>query len=253
MKQKSKSGSRPEVQFTPPVNKYSAVGLPTSFITAKTVNQKKYIRAICENDITLCSGPSGTGKSVVALGIALEHILSPNHPQNKLYITRPMVATSTRDFPWIKGSLLDKLVPYFAPILNNLESLLGSKKRLEDLIEREVINLQATELMRGFTYKDCYVIATETQNLTVPQAVMMVTRLGENCKMVIEGDTDQKDIREYDGLSYLKSRIGPYTDLCGYVEMGKQDIVRHPLIGKILDTIDYKGAGYQYDERGVTE
>jgi len=224
-----------------------------SFITAKTPNQRKYIRAICENDITLCSGPSGTGKSMVALGVALEHIFRDDKPQNKLYITRPMVATSTRDFPWIKGSLIDKLLPYFAPILNNLETLLGSKKKLEDLIEREVINLQAIELMRGFTYKSCYVVATETQNITVPQSVMMVTRLGEDCKMIIEGDTDQKDIREYDGLSYLKTRIGPHPELCGYVEMGKEDIVRHPLIGKILDTIDYKGSGYGYNDEGIVE
>lgn len=224
-----------------------------SFITAKTPNQKKYIREIIENDITICHGKSGSGKTIVALGVALENIFREDKPQNKLYITRPMVGTCTRDFPWIKGSLYDKVYPFFAPTLNAIEGLLGSKKSLEDLIEREVINLQAIELMRGFTYKSCYVICSEAQNMTVPQAVMAVTRLGENCKMIIEGDTDQKDIREYDGLSYLKTRIGPYEDLCGLVEMGPQDIVRHPLIGKILDVIDYKGSEYRYDDEGIVE
>lgn len=215
------------------------------YITAKTANQKEYVRAIVENDITICSGVSGTGKTAVALGVALEHMFRLDKPQLKLYVTRPMVATSTRDFPYIKGTMEEKLRPYYCAILNILEGFLG-KRDLSHYIENETIILSPVELMRGCTFSDCYVVSTESQNLTVPQAVMLVTRLGQNCKMVIEGDTDQKDIKEYDGLSYLKSRLEKYPDICGCVEMDSSDIIRHPTIAKILSKLDYKGLQQTY-------
>ena len=224
-----------------------------TFISAKTKNQKEYIRSIIENDITICSGPSGTGKSLVGLGVALENLFRQDKPQNKIYITRPMVATSEREFPHLKGSLIEKLLPYFAPIISNLKDLLNSESQLERMLENETIVMQAIELARGFTFKNCYVLITESQNMTVPQSVMAVTRLGENCKMIIEGDTDQKDIRGYDGLSYLKSRLRNNPELCGVVDLGPEDILRHPLIGKILAKLDYKGAAYDYDELGAIE
>lgn len=221
-----------------------------SFITAKTINQKEYIREIVENDLTICSGPSGTGKSLVALGIALEYLFREDKPQNKIYVTRPMVATSEREFPHLKGTLIEKLTPYFSPIIANLRELLGSESQLEKLIEDETIVLQSIELARGMTFKNCFVIITEAQNMTVPQAVMAFTRLGENCKMVIEGDTDQKDIRAYDGLSYLLSRLDKEHDLCGMATLTEKDILRHPLIGRLLRAVDYRGASYTYDDEG---
>ena len=210
-------------------------------IKPKTINQKFYVKEIIANDITICSGPSGTGKSLVALNTALEYILSNEKPQSRIYITRPMIATSERDFPWIKGSLIDKLTPYFSPILANLTELLGSKQDLEKMLENETIVMQAIELMRGYTYKNCFVLITEAQNMSVSQAVMAITRLGENCKIVFEGDTDQKDLYGYDGLTFLKDKLVDSEDLCGMVEMGEEDILRHPLIGKILKKLDYKG------------
>ena len=227
----------PEVQFTPP----EVRRVPYKLIKAKTENQRAYIRAMVENDVTICSGPSGTGKSLVALSTAIEHVMRDDKPQSKIYITRPMIATSNRDFPYIKGSLVEKLTPYFSPILSNLQDLLDSKFELERLLANETIVMQAIELMRGFTYKNCFVLITESQNMTVAQSVMAITRLGENCKMIFEGDTDQKDLFEYDGLSYLKDKLKNSPDLCGMIAMGKQDILRHPLIGRILDQLDYKG------------
>lgn len=182
-----------------------------------------------------------SGKSLVALSTAIEHVMRDDKPQSKIYITRPMIATSNRDFPYIKGTLIEKLQPYFSPILSNLQDLLNSKLELERLLANETIVMQAIELMRGFTYKNCFVLITESQNMTVAQSVMAITRLGENCKMIFEGDTDQKDLFEYDGLSYLKDKLKNSPDLCGMVSMGKQDILRHPLIGRILDQLDYKG------------
>lgn len=115
---------------------------------------------------------------------------------------------------------------------------------MEKLLESETICLQAIELMRGFTYKNCFVLITEAQNMTVPQAVMAITRIGENCKMVFEGDTDQKDLRgEEDGLSYLKRKLRDSDDLCGMVSLDSSDILRHPLIGQILERLDYRGLG----------
>lgn len=212
-----------------------------NFIKAKTDNQKKYIRAIIENDVTICSGPSGTGKSIVGLGIALEHMLRDDKPQSKIYVTRPMIATSERDFPYIKGTLIEKLLPYYTAILSNLEELLGSKQDLLKLIDNEKIILQPIELMRGFTYKNCFVIITEAQNMSLSQCVMAITRLGENCKMIFEGDVDQKDIKYASGLTYLIDRLGDSPDLCANIEMSEKDIVRHPLIGKILRQLNYTG------------
>lgn len=220
-----------------PVTKYKLV-------KPKTINQSDYVKSIKQNDVTICSGPSGSGKSLVALSTAISYMVDPTKPQNKIYVTRPMISTSTKDFPWIKGSLIDKLKPWFAPILANLEELVGAKYELEKLLESETICLQAIELMRGFTYKNCFVLITEAQNMTVPQAVMAITRIGENCKMIFEGDTDQKDLRgEEDGLSYLKRKLRDCDDLCGMVQLDSSDILRHALIGKILEELDYRGLG----------
>jgi phosphate starvation-inducible PhoH-like protein len=226
-----------EVDFSPPRKELPKYNL----IRAKTENQREYIRAIIENDVTICSGPSGTGKSLVALSTALEHLLREDKKQKKIYITRPMVATSDREFPHIKGTLIEKLTPYFSPILANLQDLLGSKYELERLLANETIVMQAIELMRGFTYKDCFVLVTESQNMSIAQSVMAITRLGSNCKMVFEGDTDQKDIRGESGLSYLIDKLG-HTNLCGVSKMTEKDILRHPLIGKILKQLDYRGS-----------
>lgn len=212
-----------------------------NLIKPKTDNQRSYVRAIVENDVIICSGPSGTGKSLVALSTALDFIMRGDKPQQKIYVTRPMIATSERDFPYIKGDLLQKLLPYYAPILANLEDLLGSKTDLVRMLEQETIVLQAIELMRGFTYKNCFVLITESQNMTISQSVMAITRLGENCKMVFEGDTDQKDLYGPDGLSFLKEKMANRPDLCGMIKMGPEDILRHPLIGEILKQLDYRG------------
>lgn len=212
-----------------------------NFVKPKTINQKAYVDSILGYDITICSGPSGTGKSLVALSTALKLLFDPNEPQGKIYVTRPMIATSERDFPYIKGTLLDKLTPYFAPILANLEDLLGSKQELLKLIESETIVLQSIELARGMTFKNCSVVITESQNMTIAQSVMAITRLGQNCKMIIEGDTDQKDLRGPDGLSYLINKLHKRDDLCGMVHMDENDILRHPLIGEILKELDYRG------------
>lgn len=217
-----------------------------TFISPKTKNQKVYVRAIVENSVTICHGLSGVGKSVLALGIALEHLMREDCPQKRIYVTRPMIATSEREFPYIKGTLMEKLEPYYSSILRNLTELLGSngKRELVKLIEDEKIVLQPIELMRGFTYKDCYVVVTEAQNMSIPQAVMAITRLGENCKMIFEGDTNQKDIKYADGLTYLIDKLGDSPDLCGIVEMDENDIMRHPLLKKILAKLDYKGSAY---------
>lgn len=211
-----------------------------SFIQAKSDNQKKYIRAIIDNDVIICSGPSGTGKSLVALGLALQNLYEAKI--GKIYVTRPMVATSDREFPHLKGTLIEKLLPYYAPILANLIDLLSikfngdGKKELDRLLREEIIVLQPIELMRGFTYKNCAVLITEAQNMTIAQSRMAITRIGDHCKMIFEGDTDQKDIQGDDGLTYLISRL-KNTGLCGIVELEKVDIQRHPLIGEILEKL----------------
>lgn len=210
-------------------------------IKPKSVNQREYIRAILENDIVICTGPSGSGKSKIALHFALQNILSGNSVQRQLFITRPMVATSDREFPHLKGDLTEKLLPYFAPVIYLLEEILGDKKKVMDLINRETIVLQSIELMRGFTYKNAYVLITEAQNMSIPQSVMAITRIGENSKMIFEGDTNQKDLKGADGLSYLLGKLAKRPDLVGLAQLDYKDVVRHPIISKILIQLNYQG------------
>lgn len=211
-----------------------------SYVTAKTKNQKSYIRAIVENDITLCEAPSGVGKDFVALGIALEHIFRPDKPQRQLIISKPMIATAEREFPYIKGDMTEKLLPYYGSIISNLIKLVGSKKEVERLLADETIVMSPLELMRGHSFDNCYVVITEMQNSTVEQAVMAITRIGENCKLIMNGDTSQKDIKSDDGLSFLIRRLGRSPDLVAYVTLTEVDIQRHPKIGAILTQLNWK-------------
>lgn len=214
---------------------------PNGFVpvSSKTENQKKYIMSIQKNDVVICSGPSGTGKSLIALGIAFQKYYK--NEIGTIFVTRPMVATSEREFPYIKGTLFEKLEPYYAPIIEVIGQLHGGgsngKKIAKELIEAGIVVLQPIELMRGFTYKNCCVLVTESQNMSVKQATMAITRIGEGCKMIFEGDTDQKDVRFESGLSFLIRKLEGNDDVCSVVQLDNEDIQRHPLIGRILELI----------------
>jgi len=207
-------------------------------IQAKTQNQSKYIHSIVEDDVTLCTGPSGTGKDFIPLGLALEWISRSDKPTKKLIVTKPMIASSYRDFPWLKGDLSEKCKPYFQPVMQNLELIVKNKREIDEMMKHEIISFIPLELMRGFTFHDSFVVFSEMQNSTIEQAIMAITRLGENCKMVFNGDTNQKDIDYDDGLSHLIYKLQPWPDLVSIVKLTTGDIQRHPKIAKILRALE---------------
>lgn len=209
-------------------------------ITAKTPNQKKYCKSIYDNDLTLCEGPSGVGKDMVGIGISLQLIFSDKNTYNKLILTRPMVGCGSSEFPSLPGSIGDKVAPYAAPLFYIIEELIG-KKESQKLIENGTINFIPIELMRGFTFDNCCVVLSEMQNSTPQQALMAITRMGNNAKFVFNGDITQKDIRYYSGLEILLDFL-KNTELAGIVQMTSQDNQRNPKINAILKAVDWQGS-----------
>jgi len=168
-------------------------------LVAKTENQKTYIRSIIENDITFCTGPSGTGKSFIVAGIASEHL--EKDKIESIIVTRPLVCTG-RDIGSLPGELNDKIKPYLQPMEENLKYFLGRDK-FGLYYNTRRIRFEPLETMRGSTFHNAYMILDEAQNCTFEQIKMFLTRMGENSKVIINGDTKQTDLYRDSGLSYL--------------------------------------------------
>ena len=160
-------------------------------ITAKTINQKDYIRDIVENDVVFCTGPSGSGKSYIAAGIAANHIYRDEVEQ--VIVTRPLVCAG-KDIGSLPGELDEKIKPYLLPMEENLKHFLG-RDYYGKLFNEGRIRYEPLEVMRGATFHDAFMILDEAQNCTLDQIKMFITRMGENSKVLINGDIRQTDIR----------------------------------------------------------
>lgn len=207
------------------------------YVEAKTENQKDYIKAIIKEDLTICLGPAGTGKSYIAIGVALELLERKDSEFRKIYITRPMESCGREAFPSLPGDIFEKYSPYMRPLLNILESFTG-KKTLENLIRVGIIEVIPLELMRGMTFNNAIVILDEFQNASIDQAVMSVTRMGKDfCKMIYTGDIRQKDIGKtnYSGLEMMVDCLHRRHDLCEIIEFGPEDNQRNRKIIEILE------------------
>jgi phosphate starvation-inducible PhoH-like protein len=171
-------------------------------IQGMSPNQTELIKAINYNEQVVILGPAGTGKTYIAAGMAADWYASNN--KRKLIITRPMVPVG-EDFGFLPGTLEEKTQPWALPVLDVIAKRVGKGKLECDLGKSiEIVPLQ---LMRGRTFDDAWIIADEAQNLTVEQAKMLVTRVGVNSKLLINGDIAQKDIEESSGLTWLVDSI----------------------------------------------
>ena len=159
-------------------------------VEAKTENQKEYIRSIVENDVVFCSGPSGSGKSYIAAGIASEHLHRGEIDQ--VLITRPLVCTG-KELGSLPGDLLDKIAPYLLPMQENFRNFLG-RAYYGMYYNEGRIKYQPLEVMRGSTFHNTYMILDEAQNCTFEQIKMFITRMGQGSKVLINGDTKQCDL-----------------------------------------------------------
>ena len=202
-------------------------------ITAKTINQKEYIRDIVENDVIFCTGPSGSGKSYIAAGIAANDIYRDDVEQ--IIVTRPLVCAG-KDIGSLPGELDEKIKPYLLPMEENLKHFLG-RDYYGKLFNDGRIRYEPLEIMRGATFHDAYMILDEAQNCTLDQIKMFITRMGENSKVLINGDIRQTDIKKFSGLLDCIDRLEGVEGV-GISRLYYEDIQRNGIIGRVLEALE---------------
>jgi phosphate starvation-inducible PhoH-like protein len=217
----------------PKKNKKNKTQPKPNVLVAKTENQKEYIRSIIENDITFCTGPSGTGKSFIAAGIAAEHLLKDKI--DTIIVTRPLVCTG-KDIGSLPGELGDKIKPYLQPMEENLKYFLGRDK-FGLYYNTRRIRFEPLETMRGSTFHNSYMILDEAQNCTLEQIKMFITRMGEHSKVMINGDTKQTDLYDTNGLNYCLSKLKD-IDRIGICGLDYHDIQRNGILGAVLYALE---------------
>ena len=202
-------------------------------LEAQTINQKEYIRSIVENDVVFCSGPSGSGKSFIAAGIAAHHLHRGEIEQ--IIVTRPLVCTG-KDIGSLPGELGEKIAPYLLPMKENLKFFLGQS--FYGYYDNDgAIQYKPLEVMRGSTFHNTYMILDEAQNCTVDQIKMFITRMGKNSKVLINGDVNQDDLRGRSGLQVCIEKLGQIEGV-GITKLTYEDIQRNGIIGKILNALE---------------
>tara|TARA_Y100000310_G_scaffold207268_2_gene207742 strand:- start:1874 stop:2548 length:675 start_codon:yes stop_codon:yes gene_type:complete len=203
-------------------------------LKAKTHNQAKYINAMEESSVTLCSGPAGSGKTSVAVGLACKYLLSGK--VQRIIITRPVVE-SGRGLGHLPGTMLEKINPYLVPILEEMSMYLTDKE-VRNYMEKNIIELCPLEYMRGRNFHECFMILDEAQNATFDQIKMFVTRIGRKSKAVINGDLRQSDLGKMTGgLHTCMDRLGDIEDV-SICELDYSDIVRSDVVAKILMSLN---------------
>ncbi len=204
-------------------------------IKAKTIGQKKYVKAIKNNTVVLGLGPAGTGKTFLAVAMAVEALRQKT--VSRIILTRPAVEAGER-LGFLPGDLQSKIDPYLRPLYDALYEMLGAEN-FGKYLERNTIEIAPLAYMRGRTLDDSFIILDEAQNTTGEQMKMFLTRLGYNSKAVVTGDLSQTDLPRgvKSGLS-TASRILKDIDGIGIFEFSERDVVRHHLVRKIITAYD---------------
>lgn len=202
----------------------------------KSINQEKYILALTDNqqDVVVVSGPAGTGKTYLAMLAAIQALR--DRTCDKIIITRPAVAVDDEKHGFLPGDLNQKMEPWVRPLFDVLNEFY-SVKELQYMLSEQTIEIAPLAFLRGRTFKDSWIILDESQNTTVSQMKMLLTRIGEGSKIVVTGDTDQSDRQTKDnGLLDLTNRLRN-NQIPGMVacEFDKRDIRRHKIIEHILN------------------
>ena len=197
-------------------------------------NQKKYYDLLVGNQITICSGPAGVGKSYIAMKAALDLLSDPSTPYEKIIIVRPAVEAEEK-LGSLPGNVEEKLDPYIFPSYYLMNKIIGKEAR-EKLKQIDVIEVFALAYMRGMNIDNSILIFEEAQNSTPNQMKLLLTRIGFNSKFFISGDLEQTDRYKDKRHSGLWDAIEKFKDLgdVGVFEFDKEDVVRNPLISKIL-------------------
>jgi len=215
---------------------YGVNGKP---ITARTENQRKLVEAFQKNDLVFALGPAGSGKTYVAIALAVRAL--KNKEIRKIILSRPAVEAGEK-LGFLPGEMKDKLDPYLQPLYDALEDMIPAAK-LKELMETNVIQIAPLAYMRGRTLSDAIIILDEAQNTTAPQIKMFLTRLGLGARMIVTGDMSQIDLPHNVTSGLVQAqRILKNIQGIATIEFDKRDIVRHRLVQKIVDAYD------KYDE-----
>ncbi|MCJ2380360.1 PhoH family protein [Parabacteroides sp. AGMB00274] len=204
-------------------------------ITARTENQQLLVKAFEENDLVFATGPAGSGKTFVAIALAVKAL--KNKEVRKIILSRPAVEAGEK-LGFLPGEMKDKLDPYLQPLYDALQDMIPAVK-LKEYMENNVIQIAPLAFMRGRTLNDAVIILDEAQNTTTHQIKMFLTRLGMNAKMIVTGDMTQIDLPA-SVTSGLKEAMGVLKNVpgIGRVEFNKKDIVRHKLVQRIVEAYD---------------
>ena len=200
-------------------------------LAPKSVNQRRYIEAIERNDLVFGIGPAGTGKTYLAVAMAVSALV--NKQVSRIILTRPAVEAGER-LGFLPGTLQEKIDPYLRPLYDALYDMLDAD-RVEKLLERNVVEVAPIAFMRGRTLNDAFVILDEAQNSTPEQMKMVITRQGFNSKMVVNGDITQIDLPNGRGSGLANaSEVLRGVEGISFVYFDEKDVVRHPLVQRIV-------------------
>ena len=204
---------------------------PKKSVIPRSEKQKSYVRALKESDIIISCGPAGTGKTFLAVAVALTMLLDKKI--ERIILSRPAVEAGER-LGFLPGDMREKVDPYLRPLYDSLYDLLDFEK-IQKRIEIGDIEIAPLAFMRGRTLKNSFAILDEAQNATDTQIKMFLTRIGENSKIVINGDPSQIDLpnKSLSGLNRSKKLLG-HLDEISVVDFDHIDVVRHPLVSKIV-------------------
>lgn len=206
-------------------------------IAPRNANQSRMVRSFSENDLTFALGPAGTGKTYIAIALAVRAL--KNKECRKIILSRPAVEAGEK-LGFLPGDMKDKIDPYLQPLYDALEDMIPQVK-LKEYMDAGTIQIAPLAFMRGRTLNDAVIILDEAQNTTTHQMKMFLTRLGMNGKMIITGDVTQIDLPRsvrsglLQALNILKGVKG-----IGVIEYAKKDIVRHPLVQRIVDAYELR-------------
>ena len=211
---------------------FISVAKPKSDIFSKTLGQQKYISMLEKYSLILCVGPAGTGKTYIAIAKAVNALI--NNEVNRIILTRPAIEAG-ENLGFLPGDLKQKIDPYIRPLFDALHDMIPSEA-IEKYMEKGIIEVAPLAYMRGRTLNNSFIILDEAQNTTHQQMLMFLTRLGFDSKCVITGDPSQIDLADINKSGLINAhKILKNIDQIGICELNKKDVIRHPLVQKIIE------------------